>query len=617
MSIPLRFTRGDEDLVIADFEGASYGKWVATGEAFGSGPAQGTLPAQMAVTGYMGHGLANSYSKGDSSQGTLTSPPVKIERKFINFLVGGGNHPNETCMNLLLDGAVVRSETGRDSEHLDWATWDVSDLRDKTVQFEIVDRNTGGWGHICIDQIMQSDERKASPVVVAPLYAETYRPQFHFTAQHGWLNDPNGMVFSQGEYHLFFQHNPKGTQWGNMTWGHAVSPDMVHWRQLANAIEPDKLGTIFSGSAVVDWHNRAGFQKGDEPPLVAMYTAAGNPFTQCIAFSNDKGRSFVKYEKNPVLPHLIGENRDPRLIWYEPTKSWILALFKDGDVYALFSSSDLKEWKHLQDLPMPGCGECPDFFPIAVDGDPSIVKWVLTAANGKYFIGSFDGSKFTPEGGGPFQVEFGRNCYAVQTYSDIPQSDGRRIQIGWMNGGSYPQMPFNQQMSFPCRLTLHKSSDGLRLWKYPVGEIESIRGPVHEYRDLAEAAQADPLAALSGDLFDIDLEFQPGEAQRIGLKIRGQEIVYDVKAAHLSALGDASLAPVDGKVKLRILVDRTSIETYGNDGQIALSSCYLAPATAKPLEWMAVGRPKQVSLKVYELKSAWPQPSDTGAATIP
>ncbi len=286
---------------------------------------------------------------------------------------------------------------------------------------------------------MTIDETVQQAIRTDALYDETYRPQFHFTARANWLNDPNGLVYDQGEYHLFFQHNPTGIEWGNMTWGHATSRDLVHWEQLPNAIEPDPLGTIFSGSAVVDRHNSAGFQVGSRPPLVAIYTAAGDtspeskgqPFTQCLAYSNDRGRTWTKYDGNPVLNHIVGGNRDPKVIWHAPTQRWIMALYLDGNEFGLFSSPDLKHWEPIQTLALPDCSECPDFFPLPVDGDKNHIKWVFTAANGHYLIGSFDGAKFTQEGG-PFAADYGANYYAVQTYSDLPESDGRRIQVAWM-----------------------------------------------------------------------------------------------------------------------------------------------------------------------------------------
>ncbi len=191
---------------------------------------------------------------------------------------------------------------------------------------------------------------------VSNLYNEKYRPQFHFTPRINWTNDPNGLVYYKGEYHLFFQHNPVGINWGNMTWGHAVSKDLMHWEQLDHAIEPDDLGTIFSGSAVVDWNNTSGFQMGKENVLVAFYTSAGEhapvkvPFTQSIAYSNDRGRTWIKYEKNPVIGHIRAKNRDPKVVWYEPTKEWIMALYLDGNDFILLTSKNLKEWTKIQDI---------------------------------------------------------------------------------------------------------------------------------------------------------------------------------------------------------------------------------------------------------------------------
>jgi fructan beta-fructosidase len=625
------------DILIADFEGRDYGAWKTTGEAFGPGPARGTLPNQMEVSGYEGKGLVNSFYKGDGTTGTLTSPPVKIQRKFINFLIGGGMHPGKTCINLLVDGKVVRTATGPNdrpggSERLDWHSWDVSDLIGRQAVIQIVDQETGGWGHLNVDQIVQSNRRRQQEIVTAPLYHETYRPQFHFTPARNWTNDPNGLVYYEGEYHLFFQHNPKGINWGNMTWGHAVSRDLVHWEQLANAIEPDRLGTIFSGSAVVDWNDTAGFGK----PIVAIYTSAGGtspeskgqPFSQSIAYSLDRGRTWAKYEKNPVLPHIIGENRDPKVVWHGPTRQWIMTLFKDGNVYGFFASPDLKRWTHLHDITVPGCGECPDFFEMPVDGEPDTKKWVWTAANGHYLVGTFDGKRFAPESG-PHQADWGANYYAVQTFSDIPASDGRRIQIAWMNGGKYPGMPFNQQMSFPCELKLRRLPGGLRICRLPVQQIELLHGKEHSWSGRVVQPGEDLLAGIQGELFDIGAEIDvgPAEAGRLGrslsaqptdssagragttisLLLRGEPVTYTVADKKLTCLGrSAALAPLDGRIKLQILLDRTSIEVFGQDGCVSMTSCFLPRADAKSLALQTTGGPvKIISLKVCELRSAW------------
>ena len=628
--------RAQGDIVIADFEGKDYGNWTATGTAFGSGPAQGTLPGQMAVSGYAGHGLVNSFHGGDAATGTLTSPEFKIERRYLNLLVGGGGFAGATCVNLLLNGKVVRTMTGpnRDpggTERLDWRTWNVNKLMGKSVRIEIVDRATGGWGHINVDQITESRERAAEEIVTAPLYRETYRPQFHFTAQNGWLNDPNGLVFYAGEYHLFFQHNPFGNEAGNLTWGHAVSRDLVHWQQRPNAIEPDQYGPIWSGSAVVDWENTSGLQAGSKKPLVAFYTAAGNtspeskgqPFTQRLVYSTNGGRAWIKYAGNPILREIVNGNRDPKVTWYAPTRKWIMALYIEGNRYALFSSPDLKAWTKLQDVSMPDCSECPDFFEMPIEGEgnrgehssSAAHRWIFTAASGRYYVGSFDGEKFTPEAG-PLPSDYGANFYAVQTYSDIPSSDGRRIQIAWMQGGRYPEMPFNQQMSFPCALTLRQTSEGLRLYRWPVREIRSLYAQSHTFKNQTVQDKSDLLRNLKGDLWDIEAEFEAGSATEFGIRVNGQEVQVSTKENTLQCLGrTAPLAIENGRVRLRILADRTSLEAFGNDGRVSLTSCYVPAQKADGPEVYAVnGTVKVVSLQARKLRSAWPAVTEHNAA---
>lgn len=603
------FGRQTAPIIIADFE-KDFAGWTVEGDAFGAAPATATLPNQMQVSGWNGSGYVNSYHNGDGSRGKMTSTPFVVEQGFISFLVGGGAHAQQTCINLLHDGKVVRTATGTADERLTWFTWDVKPFAGERVTLQIVDEATGSWGHINIDQIMQTDTPPVPPIEDAPIYAEAYRPQFHFTSQTGWLNDPNGLVYYKGEYHLFFQHNPKGTEWGNMTWGHAVSPDLLRWTQRQNAIEPDKLGTIFSGSAVVDWDNTSGFQKGNEKPLVAFYTAAGGTspeskgvkFTQCLAYSTDAGKTWTKYDGNPIIPHLDHENRDPKVAWYEPAKLWILALYLNDDRFALFTSPDLKTWTKTQEFAVPGTSECPDFFEMKVK-ETGQSKWVFTVADTRYLVGSFDGKTFTPET--PLlQVEYGQNNYAVQSYSDAP--DGRRIQIGWMRNGKYPRMPFNQQMTIPVELTLRDTGNGPRLYSNPIREIESLHAGEQEWKDVALAPGQNPLADLKGDLFRIRLEIEPGDATKIGLAVRGRKLEYSVAEKRMDAIGSATVALKDGRLALEVLVDRTTIETFVNDGEAAISGCYLPVDEGSPLSIFAEGgTAKVVRLIVNPLQSVW------------
>jgi fructan beta-fructosidase len=443
------------------------------------------------------------------------------------------------------------------------------------------------------------------------LYEEKYRPQFHFTPRENWTNDPNGLVYYKGEYHLFFQHNPFGINWGNMTWGHAISKDLIHWKQLPNAIEPDELGTIYSGSAVVDWNNTSGFQTGKENVLVAFYTSAGEhapverPYTQSIAYSNDRGRTWVKYKGNPVIEHIRGSNRDPKVIWHEPTKTWIMALYLDDNDFILLSSKNLKRWTRIQDIKLPGSSECPDFFPMAVDGDRNNIRWLFWGGNGRYLLGSFDGRRFRPETE-PLESVIG-NYYAAQTYSDIPESDGRRIQIAWMAKGKFPDMPFNQQMSIPCELTLRTLPEGIRLCRVPVREIKKIRGKRYSWKNTSLKRWENVLCGISGELFEIKTEIELGDASQVGFKLRGTPLVYNVEKKTLSCRSKtANLTPLDKKIKLHILVDRTSIEIFANDGRVSMFCCFPLDACNTLLNIFVHGGQVNIkTLNVWKLKSIW------------
>ncbi len=445
------------------------------------------------------------------------------------------------------------------------------------------------------------------------LYREALRPQFHFTAQKHWINDPNGLVYYDGEYHLYFQHTPNSMVHGRTTWGHAVSTDLVQWKQLHTAaLDVDDTGWMWSGSAAVDHHDTGGFQDGDAPPLIAFYTAGGEKVfpgrrcIQCIAHSNDRGRTWTKYAGNPVIGHIRAENRDPKVVWHEPTARWVMTLFMDENDYALFSSPDLKSWTHLQDLTLPGVSECPDFFELPVDGDPSNTRWVFWGASGGYLLGRFDGREFTPETD-VLQAEQGANGYAAQTWSDIPVEDGRRIQISWMRGGRYPSMPFNQQMSFPVDLTLRTLPDGVRLCREPVAEIELLHAgtrtwPAGDLAELAAAqfqqrfesreissyavtdlreAESRLVLADEGDLFDVRMEVEvEAQAGGFSVEVQGHSLEYDAEAGTLSCMGQtAPLRAIDGRVSLQLLIDRTSLEIFGNQGEVSMSFCFL-PAAA-------------------------------------
>ena len=446
-----------------------------------------------------------------------------------------------------------------------------------------------------------------------PGYDEKYRPQFHFSPRTGWTNDPNGLVYHDGQYELFFQHNPFATSWGNMTWGHATSPDLLHWTELGDAIYPDRLGTIFSGSGAVDVNNTTGFQTDpDGPaPLVFMFTQNGpnmrygEPASQNLAYSLDGGKTLVKYPGNPTLPHMIGGNRDPKIFWHDGTQRWITALYLDGEDYALFASKDLKSWEQLCAIEKLGCSECPDIFELPVDGDESNKLWVFWGGNGKYLLGEFDGTNFKKLTE-PLDAKWGGNDYAAQTYSDTP---GRRIQFSWMNGGEYPGMPFNQQFTVPRELTLRTTPDGVRLNTYPVVEVESLRDQKLELRKNAVdgAIEYVPAGGVSSgyDLLDAELTLTPGDAKTIVVELRGQKIELNFGEKTMKyADVVAPLAVVDNNVKLRLVLDRMSLEIFANGGLSQIAKCFV-PEDQNDAPVLKVSKDCLDSCDVWTMKRVW------------
>jgi sucrose-6-phosphate hydrolase SacC (GH32 family) len=560
----------------------------------------------------IGTGLASARAAANPGAETAPAPhpamrTFVVEKRYLNLPVKNGAPMRRLA--LVIGGRAAREFDIELAEGApDW--WAFLDLAPFKGSRAAIRADKLPEGSPALRAIEQGDAIRDAE----GLYREPLRPQFHFSSRRGWNNDPNGLVFYQGEYHLFYQHNPYGWNWGNMHWGHAVSPDLVHWQELPIALYPDEHGTMFSGSAVVDWNNSAGFQSGQEKALVCIFTAAGNPFTQGLAFSNDRGRTWTKYANNPVLANIVGGNRDPKVIWHAPANNWIMALFLDQDSYALFSSANLKQWERLSNVPFPGTSECPEFFEIPVDRDRRNTRWVFYGGNGRYSVGKFDGRTFSPESG-PEPLNFGNCFYASQTFTDIPPADGRRILIPW-GQVALPGMPFNQMMGLPVKLTLRTAGQQLRLYVNPVKELQSLRGRRYAIEPQLLAPGRNPLAAVKGELLEILAEIQPGQATELGLKVRGVPVVYDVLKKELSCQGKtAPLALVDGKASLHLFVDRASIDIFGNKGALYMPMGVIVPWNNTSLDLYARGGEARIeSLEVYELNSAWqgPMPQTKG-----
>jgi len=593
-----------DDISISNFDGRSYGDWQATGTAFRRGPASGDLLGKLEIENAAGDGVASSEIEGDGPTGTLTSPSFKVERPFISFRIGGGHYERHTCLNLLVGGKVVRSATGWNSDRLIAQTWDVRPWAGREVQIQLVDEASANWGHINVDHIIQTDNPERPLVTKGPLYQEAHRPQFHFTArqwamdrlnpgmrQEGWLNDLNGLIFFGGDYHLFAQ------RW-NKCWIHAVSKDLVHWTELEPAFWEEQLDSgVQSGTCVVDYANTSGLAADTNRPALVAFWSRNDNRSHCISYSLDRGTTWKHYEKNPVLVH---PERDPKVFWHAPASRWVMFLYGEQNkerLYHIFTSTNLLSWQD-EKHPIRNSYECPDFFQLPLDGDRNRMKWVLVRGDGKYSIGDFNGFEFieeTPQ----FESDAGPNFYATQTWENTP--GGRRVQVAWMRGGMYPDMPFNQQITFPRELSLRATAEGPRLFRRPIQELEKLHDGVQSWTNrVLHGGQTLPLAPR-GDLFRVQAELTIEEGATLTMNVRGTKLTFTPQSV---ACGPKPVALPAALKNLEILVDRTSVETFANDGEASMSKCFLPSDNA--LSFRAAGGRVIIGwLRLVYLKSAW------------
>ena len=494
-------------------------------------------------------------------------------------------------------------------------------------------------------------------------YMEPFRPQYHFTPEKNWMNDPNGMVFYEGEYHLFYQYNPAGDKWGHMSWGHAVSPDMVHWTHLPLALAEADNVMIFSGSAVVDWKNSSGFGKDGRPPLVAVYTGfrtTDRVQFQCIAYSNDKGRTWTKYSGNPVIDINSMDFRDPKVQWHDATRRWIMTVSLSAEHKVRFYGSDnLKAWTLLSEFGPAGATggvwECPDLFELPLPGTND-KRWVLVVnmnpgsvaggSGGQYFIGRFDGTQFVadrdslipPRPGrsaseSAHWFDYGPDYYAAVSWSDVPASDGRRLWLGWMSnweyGGDVPTSPWRSAMSIPREVGLSRTAEGIRLVQKPAREVESLRDRHFAFKsgDVSEANAWLKERHVQGDQLELMVEFAPRSSGTEGVKVlksdteatvigvdrqRGRAFVDRTQSGNVtfhqkfSGVYDAPLAVHDGRVKLHLFVDASSVEVFVNDGERVFTSLVYPSAASRGVEFFgSMTSARITSLNVWTLKSIW------------
>ncbi len=533
---------------------------------------------------------------------------LTVEKRFLHFPVKNGAPRKK--IEVLRAGTAVRffDIELADAEPDWWAFLNVTEWKGERLTIKV---NTLREESQALELISDGDEIKGAE----ELYREPLRPQFHFSARRGWLNDPNGLVFFKGRYHLFFQHNPYGWSWGNMHWGHATSADLVHWEESSEALYPDEMGPMFSGSAVIDWKNTSGFGRNGEPPMVLLYTAAGNPTVQCLAYSTDGGRTFRKHAANPIVSQITEGNRDPKVIWHEATQRWVMVLYVGFDqnnagkkttrhTIHFLTSTNLKDWA-LRSV-TEGFFECPDFFELPVEGNPSEKKWLLSGASSEYMLGSFDGDTFRPETA-KLPGHRGKGFYAAQTFSDIPPADGRRIQFGWLQAPS-AEMPFNQCMSLPLELKLLATSEGPRLAMTPVKELLALEDSRTMVKLSVDPGETKSLFKANPGPCKIVAEFEPGADSEVTVSVNGASIVYTAATQELLVNGRRSPAPLrSGKQRLMLFVDRTTTEIFASDGLAYIPlPLVMKPGVAGPITISLKGAPlKEQSIQSVSMRSAW------------
>ncbi len=451
-------------------------------------------------------------------------------------------------------------------------------------------------------------------------YNELYRPQVHFSPEKNWLFEPNGLVYYKGEYHLFYQNVSIDKKVLNNQLGHAVSKDMVTWQHLPFAFVPDEKANIaalckpMSGSAVIDSMNVSGLQQKDEKTMLLFYSdSEGN---QNMAFSNDKGVNWTKYAKNPILKNQDEDAHDPKIFYHAPTGKWIMALYrgkadatkKEG--ISFYTSADLLNWEYRSHL--EGFGECPDVFEVAMEGKSNEKKWVVLGGEGEYKVGTFDGIAFHPETAMQ-KLDLGKNFFAAQTLSNSP--DGKVIQMAWMRGGEFPEMPFNGQMSFPTELSLRTTTKGSILCRKPIAAISTLYDSdvLKKGKNLIPGIKGNLLSGIKGDAIFIKAVLLPKNSDSFGFVVRngkqstGTDIRYETAKKTLDINGVKMIVePIDGKIEFQILVDRSSIELFCNQGEQGISTCFSPTKGENEFILYTQGGELFVeSLEAYSLKSAW------------
>ncbi|MCL3780197.1 glycoside hydrolase family 32 protein [Prolixibacteraceae bacterium JC049] len=447
---------------------------------------------------------------------------------------------------------------------------------------------------------------------------EKHRPQYHFTVEKNWINNPCGLFFKDNTYHLYFQHNPTDKKWSNIHWGHATSKDLIHWENLPIAMKPmpsdgeEKKGSQWSGSVVVDHQNK--FTKNG---LLAFNYVVG--YGVCLSTSSDNGTTWKIHDQNPVFNAPKEESiHDPKVFWHKPTQKWVMLIYRVPEAninlkgFSIYTSSNLTDWNFESHI--PGFFESPDLFELPIDKRETQKIWVLSSANGDYMLGDFNGSKFKPRTA-ILKSDNGKYFYAPATWNTTIDGTEKRIQIAWMRNGEYPDMPFAGQLTFPCELELKTTSEGVRLVRTPIEQISTLADKTYEWEDklLYPGVNKNIIKKVNADCFRLKAVFDLKNCNNFGFifmkgkESNGVEILYTVKNNELTCLGQSmKVIPINNKVSIDILVDRTSLEIFANDGVDNMSICYTSKAEKPKHHLVTIGGELNVDyMEVTTLKSIY------------
>ena len=448
-------------------------------------------------------------------------------------------------------------------------------------------------------------------------YNQPLRPQVHYTPISGQIGDATGLVRYKGKYHLFYMFDEWSKQRrDNKNWGHATSDDCIYWEQqphITNSVIDNRPG---SGSGIVDWNNTLGLRTGVEKTMVVFYTDYGRGVS--IAFSRDAGKTWIRHKNNPVLPGKEG-TRDPNVFWYKSDQSWRMVIYEQPG-FSFYKSTDLVNWQFLSK--MDGFFECPDFMQMPVDGKEENKKWVLIDGNGAYYIGEFDGTKFIPgtkkqplgqetllnnSGGHPNY--YTKDFYASQAWKQSYEGDGPFFQLAFMmvKGAPTHDRTWSQQMIFPVELTLKTINNEVRLCRNPIDGIKQLRYDPKFWKDLVLKPNENPLEKIDGDVFEMTVDIDLGKSKEIVFDIRGEKAVYSTTDKQLLFMGDKSpLIPKNNKIKLRFIIDRNSVEIYGNEGEVTFTRLFYPTPSNMHLSLSSVqGECRIDKMELYRLESIW------------